>query len=403
MLGAWRKADLRRQSGCGPGHWGLPRFNVSFYSGCMGRNGTTHSIAAIALVAGLLAGCTTEDSGSDSPTQSGERSGDAGATSAEDSDIEVIARNLESPWSIAFHDATPIVSERDSGRILEIAADGSSREVGVVDGVQASGEGGLLGLAIHEKFLYAYYTAANDNRIDRFSISGEQGSLQLGDPDPVLSGIPSASFHNGGRISFGPDDMLYATSGDAGASDNAQDKGSLSGKILRMTPEGQRPADNPFPDSLVYSFGHRNPQGLDWDKDGTLYASEFGQDTWDELNVIEAGGNYGWPEVEGIAENDDFIDPVQTWKPADASPSGLVVVGESIFVANLRGERLRDIPMRDLTTATEFYAGEFGRLRDVAEAPDGSVWVLTNNTDGRGDPAEDDDRIIRVRPGTSER
>src|SRR5690606_4547873 len=133
-----------------------------------------------------------------------------------------------------------------------------------------------------------------------------------------------------------------------------------------------------------YSYGHRNPQGIAWDAQGTMYASEFGQDTWDELNVIEAGGNYGWPEAEGIAGDDAFIDPVQQWHPADASPSGMVIAEDRIYIANLRGQRLREIPIADITTAAEHWVGEYGRLRDVTVGPDGELWVLTNNTDGRG-------------------
>jgi glucose/arabinose dehydrogenase len=192
---------------------------------------------------------------------------------------------------------------------------------------------------------------------------------------------------------------LYATAGDAGNRSSAQDLGSLSGKILRMTPDGQVPADNPFEGSLVYSYGHRNPQGIAWDRDGTLYASEFGQNTWDELNVIEPGGNYGWPEVEGIAGRDGFIDPVQQWKPAQASPSGIAIAADAIHIANLRGQRLRDVPLNDLAASSERFTGKYGRLRDVVVAPDGALWVLTNNTDGRGDPSPGDDRILRIPAG----
>jgi glucose/arabinose dehydrogenase len=208
--------------------------------------------------------------------------------------------------------------------------------------------------------------------------------------------LDAAGNHNGGRIAFGPDGMLYATVGDAGDPSSAQDLDSLAGKILRITPEGDVPADNPFDGSPVYSYGHRNPQGLAWDDEGTLYASEFGQDTWDELNVIRAGGNYGWPEVEGVADREGYIDPVQQWTPDEASPSGIAIVGGSLFIANLRGERLREIPLDDLAASVEQFDGEFGRLRDVVVAPDGGLWVLTNNTDGRGSPSAGDDRIIRV-------
>lgn len=308
----------------------------------------------------------------------------------------MIATGLEAPWSIAFYGDTPLVSERDSARILEIDGSGALREVAVIKGVQSRGEGGLLGIAVHEDTLYAYFTAANDNRIERFSLLGSPGALALGASETVLEGIPAAANHNGGRIAFGPDGMLYATTGDAAVPELAQQIESLAGKILRMTPEGDVPADNPFSGSLVLSFGHRNPQGLAWNEAGDLFASELGQNTWDELNLIEPGNNYGWPAVEGIAHEGDFIDPVQQWEPASASPSGMTVAGNSIWVANLRGERLRQIPLDDVTQGVDHWVDTHGRLRDVVTAPDGSVWVLTNNTDGRGTPGEHDDTVLRV-------
>lgn len=309
---------------------------------------------------------------------------------------DVVTEELDAPWSIAFHEDTPLVSERDSGRILELGEDGSTREIGRIEGVAARGEGGLLGLAVRDRELYTYFTAQDGNRIERREIGGEPGGLTLGRPTSVIENIPSAGNHNGGRIAFGPDGMLYVTTGDAGDRDSAQDLDAVSGKILRLTPEGDVPADNPFEDSPVFSYGHRNPQGLAWDAEGVLYASEFGQDTWDELNVIESGGNYGWPIVEGIAEDDDFIDPVQQWAPEVASPSGVAVTPSDILIANLRGERLRVVPLADLTASTERHVGEYGRLRDVVVAPDGAIWALTNNTDGRGSPSAGDDRIIRL-------
>jgi glucose/arabinose dehydrogenase len=212
----------------------------------------------------------------------------------------------------------------------------------------------------------------------------------------VIDGIPAAGNHNGGRIAFGPDGMLYVTTGDAGDRNSAQDVDALSGKILRLTPEGDVPEDNPFAGSPVYSYGHRNPQGIAWDADGRMYASEFGQDTWDELNVIEAGGNYGWPDVEGIADDADYIDPVQQWRPDAASPSGIAVTGSDIVIANLRGERLRTVPLDDLTSSTEQFVGEFGRIRDIVIGAGGTFWFLTNNTDGRGAPRDGDDRILRL-------
>lgn len=310
---------------------------------------------------------------------------------------QIVATGLDAPWSVVFRDGTPLVSERDTARILELAADGSARPIGTVDGVTSFGEAGLLGLAVDQQGrLYAYSTASEGNRIQRFDVTGAPGSLSLGQPETILDRIPAASIHNGGRIAFGPDGMLYATVGDASRRERAQDLGSPSGKILRMTPDGAAPADNPFPGSLVYSYGHRNPQGLAWADDGTMFATEFGQNTWDELNIITAGANYGWPSVEGIAGSAGFTDPVQQWEPGDASPSGMVHINGTLFIANLRGQVLRAVPAANPGTSTDYYDGGYGRIRDVAVAPNGALWFVTNNTDGRGSPGPDDDRILSV-------
>ncbi len=314
----------------------------------------------------------------------------------ERSQPEVLVTGLAAPWSIAFYGETALVSERDSTRLLELDSQGNAREIGTIDAAAPRGEGGLLGIAVHGDHLYAYFTTNDDNRVERFALSGEPGALALGESETLLSGIPAASYHNGGRIAFGPDDMLYVTTGDAGNTALSQQRDSLAGKILRLSPDGAVPADNPFQDSYVYSYGHRNPQGIAWAEDGTLYASEFGRDTWDELNIIEAGGNYGWPEVEGIAEDDAYIDPVQQWETSEASPSGIAIVGDSVYIANLRGERLREVPLSAPETSHEHFVGEYGRLREVTISPDGALWVLTNNTDGRGSPSENDDRIISL-------
>ncbi|MEU4454521.1 PQQ-dependent sugar dehydrogenase [Nocardioides sp. NPDC023903] len=351
------------------------------------------------LAAAVLAGCAAspDQAPSTDPSQTPETA-QPGGTASSSGNVDTVASGLDVPWSIAFHGNAALLSERDSGRILELARDGTSREVGVIEGASPMGEGGLLGIAVREQHLYAYFTSGDENRLERYELRGAPGSLGLGEPEVLLDGLDAASYHNGGRIAFGPDGMLYVTVGDAGNAQAAQDRDSLSGKILRLTPDGDVPRDNPFDDSLVYSYGHRNPQGLAWSEDGTMYASEFGQDTWDELNVIEAGGNYGWPEVEGIGEDSRFIDPVQQWAPADASPSGITIADGSIWIANLRGERLREVPLDDLASSTEHLAGEYGRFRDVVLAPDGSLRVLTSNTDGRGDPGSDDDRVLRFDP-----
>lgn len=342
-------------------------------------------------VALLLASCTAAEP---TPPRSSSQQ-EAAAGTAVPTDPVTVAADLEAPWSIVFLRGTPLVSERDSGRILELAADGGTRPIGTVDGVVARGESGLLGLAIDDRDrLYAYSTGSDGNRIQRFDVPGEAGSLALGEPETILDGLPAASNHDGGRIAFGPDGLLYATVGDAGRTERAQDLDSLGGKILRMTADGGVPDDNPYPGSLVYSSGHRNPQGLAWAEDGTLFATEFGQDTWDELNVIRAGEDYGWPTVEGVAGDDRFVDPVQQWNPDEASPSGMAEVDGTLYLANLRGQVLRAVPVADPSTWSDHAVGEYGRLRDVAEAPDGRLWVATSNTDGRGDPGPDDDRIL---------
>ena len=352
-------------------------------------------IGVIALALALAACSATEQPERPVlPTASG--SPPAGPPPAER--IQTIVTGLEAPWSLAFHGETPILSERDSARILELDPAGTAREVAVIDGVAPRGEAGLLGVAVHDGHLYVALTAADENRVERFPISGRPGSLALGDAEVLLEGVPAANNHNGGRIAFGPDGMLYVTTGDAGDPRSAQDLDSLAGKILRLTPDGEVPPDNPFPGSPVYSFGHRNPQGIAWAEDGTMYASEFGQNTWDELNVIEAGGNYGWPAAEGVAGQAGYIDPVQQWTPAEASPSGIAISDGSVYIANLRGARLREVPLGDLSASTEHFVAEHGRLRDVVVAPDGTLWLLTNNTDGRGSPGPDDDRIIAFDP-----
>ncbi|MBB3157148.1 glucose/arabinose dehydrogenase [Microbacterium proteolyticum] len=354
-------------------------------------------VAALSLVA--LAGCAAERETDAAPTAAAPISTPPASRAAPTLGVVapagapgVVASGFTTPWSVVFVDDAALVSQRDTGEILEIVGD-QTRVVGEVPDLAARGEGGLLGLAHAEGYLYAYVTVPGGNRVLRFALEGSAGAFSLGAAQTVVDGIPSANIHNGGRIAFGPDGMLYITAGDAADPDAAQDRASLGGKILRVEPDGAVPADNPFPGSPVWSLGHRNPQGIGWDAAGTMYASEFGQDTWDELNVIEPGANYGWPEVEGIGGQDGFVDPVQQWAPVDASPSGLAVLDGAVVIANLRGERLRIVPTDDLGAFDDYLVGEYGRLRDVAAAPDGSLWVVTSNTDRGGG---DSDTILRV-------
>jgi glucose/arabinose dehydrogenase len=307
---------------------------------------------------------------------------------------EVIASGLGVPWGLAFlPGGNALVAERDSGRILEIQPDGATVEIGRIEDLGGGGEGGLLGLAMEPggDRIYAYYDTGSESRIVRFR-PGEA-------PEVVVDGITATPFHTGGRIAFGPDAKLYAAVGDAQDGAAAQDPASPAGKILRFDPDGAIPADNPDPASPVWALGLRNVEGLAWDAAGRLWATEFGEAAADELNLIEPGANYGWPHVEGSGGAPRFVDPVVTWTPDVASPSGLAFAHGSLWVAALRGARLWRVgvaPDGTLATPEPLLVGAFGRLRTVEPAPDGSLWIATSNRDGRGVAAPDDDRIIRV-------
>lgn len=310
----------------------------------------------------------------------------------------IIVEGLEAPWGVAFlPDGSALVSERDRGDIRQVPAGGGDPErVFTVEGVDAGGEGGLLGLAVdpdyeRNKFVYAYYTASGDNRIVRFTLSG-------GSPQVIFKGIEKAGIHNGGRLAFGPDNFLYVGTGDAGNGSASQDRDNVNGKILRITRDGKPAPGNPFPGSPVWSTGHRNVQGLAWGPDKKMYGIEFGQNTWDEVNVIQPGKNYGWPEVEGKEGRNGYVDPIVQWSTDEASPSGAAVAGDTLYVAGLRGERLWTVPLNGGEPRAEL-DGEFGRLRTVAVAPDGALWVTTSNRDGRGDPRNGDDKILRFPAG----
>ena len=303
-----------------------------------------------------------------------------------------VATGLSVPWGIAFlPDGDALVAERDSGRIVRIPAGGGApRGVMTVPGVAAGGEGGLLGLAVSpryadDRFVHAYLTAPGDNRIVRFRLGGRVRN--------VLTGLQKAGIHNGGRIHFGPDGRLYAGVGDAGNPASSQDPASRNGKILRMDPDGGG--------VRVWSLGHRNVQGFAWDRAGRMWASEFGQNTRDEVNLIRRGRNYGWPAVEGTGDTRGgrFTNPSVTWATSEASPSGAAIIGSNLYVAALQGECVWRIPIRgtSLGRPRRMLAGRYGRIRTVAAAPDGTLWVATSNRDGRGSPCSEDDRIIAVR------
>jgi glucose/arabinose dehydrogenase len=356
----------------------------------------------------VIAACGDDDSGGQATTTRETTAPDTstGTTTGPGDNLddqfgapEVIATGLEVPWGVAFlPDGSALVAERMSGRILRVDPEGGEpEEVMRIEDAEPLGEGGLLGLAVSpdyedDELVYAYYTTSEDNRIARFQLGEE--------PEVIVDGLDASAVHDGGRIAFGPDGYLYATVGDAGSGENSQDPDSLNGKILRMEPDGSPAPDNPDPDSLVYTLGHRNPQGLAWDADDRLYAPEFGQNAYDEVNLIEAGNNYGWPQVEGEGPTDGgrFTNPLVIWRTSESSPSGAAIAGDTLYVAGLGGRRLWQIPLDGsggLGEPVSLLDGVYGRLRTVAVAPDGALWLTTSNRDGRGEPVESDDRIIR--------
>lgn len=323
------------------------------------------------------------------------------STAAEQVTSTPMATGLTSPWGLAFlPDGSALVSERDTGLIKRVPAKGGrTTTVGRVPGVRASGEGGLLGIAVPEgpdpRYLFAYYTGDRDNRVVRISWDG----TRLGRQTPIVTGIPKNTYHNGGRIIVGPQDTLLIGTGDAGDPALSQDPRSLAGKILRVTSTGKPAPGNPDPDSPVYSLGHRNVQGLAFDDAGRLWATEFGERKADELNLIRPGANYGWPTCEGRCSAPGLESPKVTWSPTStASPSGMAISGNTAYVASLRGEVLWQVPLQGTQARrpTAASLGSLGRLRTVEAAPDGSLWLITSNTDGRGDPRPGDDRILRL-------
>lgn len=345
--------------------------------------------------------CTDESAGRreaiDRSPPAVERSPTAADPSPRPAGVTVLARGLAAPWGLAFlPDGSALISERDTRLIKQLRPDGSVRNVQRVSEADSSGEGGLLGIAVaptyaQDRLVYAYYTTGEDNRIARFRLGAR--------PQPIVTGIPVSGIHNGGRLAFGPDGFLYAGTGDAAERGRSQDRASLGGKVLRMTAQGKPAPGNPFPGSLVWSLGHRNVQGLAWDGSGRLFAPEFGQNRFDEVNLIRRGGNYGWPDVEGRGGGGRFIDPLVTWGTQEASPSGATILDQTLYVACLRGERLFQVPIDaqgSLGKPRALLVGQYGRLRHVAAAPDGSLWILTSNRDGRGDPIDTDDRVVRL-------
>ena len=360
--------------------------------------------SAIALAVSLaLAGCAAVEPvsspapGASSTPVSPTPSEGGSPVTAGPGEPQVLASGLDVPWDLAvLPDGSALVTLRDRAEVIRIAPGKDAEVAGFIEAAAPAGEGGLLGIALSPDFdsdaaVYLYVSAEGDNRVLRYRYADGE----LTDPQVILDGIPRSTNHNGGRLRFGPDGLLYVGTGDAGTEGDAQDRASLAGKILRITAAGEVPADNPF-DNQVWSYGHRNVQGFGWDDAGRMFASEFGSNRLDELNLIEAGRNYGWPDAEGPSDNPDFTDPLVSWPTSDASPSGIAVSGDGeVFIASLRGERLwRTAWEGDAMTDPEVWFDGVGRLRAVELVGD-QLWLLTNNT-ARGNPSADDDRLLAI-------
>ncbi|WP_020658144.1 PQQ-dependent sugar dehydrogenase [Amycolatopsis benzoatilytica] len=311
-------------------------------------------------------------------------------------------------WAVGFlPNGNALVTERDRFELLQITPDGTKTTLGKIPGVvTTNGEGGLLGLAISPQWntdhaVYLYHTSASDNRIVKVTYDGTTLSKTT---TPVLTGIAKNQYHNGGRIAFGPDGKLYATVGDAKVKANAQNKNSLNGKILRLNADGSAPSDNPFYATggnarYVWSYGHRNPQGLAWDSHGQLWSTEFGESSQDELNLIQKGGNYGWPSCEGtIGKCDGFIAPKKTWKTSEAGPSGMAIVNDWIYIAAVTGEQMFVTQINakgdGIGTVSAVFSGRWGRLRSVTPTPDGHLWVTSTNNDKLGGTPDKIDNVV---------
>lgn len=325
-------------------------------------------------------------------------------TSPDTSSVTLFSKGLKIPWEIEFLPKGGFLVTERGGKVRLVHSSGSVQDVPVlvIPDVATVGEGGLLGIALHPKFsekpyVYFYYTYVEGsnmfNKVVRYSFSENSFS----DEKIVIDKIPGDVNHNGGRIKFGPDSKLYITTGDAQKEELAQDKESLAGKILRLNEDGSIPSDNPFPGSRVYSLGHRNPQGLAWDKNGLLWETEHGPSANDEINLIKSGGNYGWPDFKGDESGIGIETPVLYSKNLTWAPSGAVIVDIFMLFSGLRGEAIYRL---DITTNSlrPFLKNQYGRLRTIAKGPDGFLYILTSNLDGRGKPVSEDDRILRVHP-----
>ncbi|MCA0971172.1 PQQ-dependent sugar dehydrogenase [Halobacillus litoralis] len=316
-----------------------------------------------------------------------------------DGSMEVLADELRSPWDLEIYGEDYFISERE-GNVVTVADGQVNRApLQTSEEIVQIGEGGLLGFHLHPDYetnnlAFAYHTYEDNGLKNRVVLVENQGSEWI-EIESVLENIPGARFHNGGRIEMSPDCFLFVTTGDALEENTARDLSSLSGKILRMNMDGRVPSDNPINNSYVYSYGHRNPQGLAWTEEGQLYASEHGPDAHDEINRIDAGADYGWPDYVGDEHDDSVTAPLfhtgtETW-----APSGITIYEDQLWIATLRGTALRTLSLEGGNP--EVVTEQYGRIRDVVEQ-EGVLFFITNNTDGRGSPADNDDRLVRYSP-----
>ena len=391
-------------------------------------------VLAALTVVGLVASCTSAPpapSPTDIPTPTSFRRGpEASGRGNGQVTTETLLTNLDIPWGIAFlPDGGALVTERHKRRILKVGprrdANGklTVSTLTSIEGVYANNEGGLLGIAVsprysRDKTIFVYYTTKVDNRIAKVRLVGSRPR-----PEAIVTGIPQAGVHNGGRLAFGPDGYLYASTGDASRAGGAQSTNDLGGKILRMTIAGKPAPGNPFRGSLVWSYGHRNPEGMAWDASGRMYVAEIGEAVWDEVNLIQPGKNYGWPKVQGMSHIAGLTNPIAVWRPEIGVTNGIAIIGHTAVVTCLRGQRIylmglggpinvaseriqssgtgeASIQWRPGAGVTgrpvDALVGKFGRIRDATVAPDGSIWLTTSNRDGRNQPAPSDDRLIRL-------
>lgn len=320
---------------------------------------------------------------------------------------EIVVENLKIPWDIAFlPNGDFLVTER-SGTLSRFNSIKEKINIPLT-GVKHTSEGGLLGMTLHPEysknnFIYLYMSSPGqngktENKVMRYRLGGNI----LNDPTVIIDKIPGAIYHDGGRIEFGPDNLLYITTGDATESALAQDKNSLAGKILRLNDDGSIPKDNPF-ETAVYSFGHRNPQGLAWDKQGKLWQTEHGRSGvssgYDEINLVEKGKNYGWPKFQGPENKQGYISPaLQSGTDSTWAPASLTFANNKLFFGGLRGEALYEVSINEnkVSNLKEHFKNKFGRIRTTRLGPDGMLYIMTSNQDSRGKPNQGDDKIIRI-------